>query len=53
MQTLNLFNKFLIWNKIDEDGYRVLKSNNYITMENVSYSIPLKRNYIVNFKWKY
>lgn len=42
------FNKFLIWNKIDEDGYRVLKSNNYITMENVSYSIPLKRNYIVN-----
>lgn len=42
------FNKFLIWNKNNEEGYRVLKSNNYITMENVHYSTPLNRNYIIN-----
>lgn len=42
------FNKFLIWNKTDEDGYRVLKSNNYISMDNIHYSTPLNRNYLIN-----
>ncbi len=42
------FNKFLLWNKDNEKGYRVLKSDNYITMKYIKYSIPLNRNYIIN-----
>ena len=42
------YNKFLIWNKSNDTGYRVLKSDNYITMKDTIYSTKINKNYIVN-----